>query len=220
MPESISFETADGLIIKGDYYPSQGSNQAVLLLHMRPETKSSWKSLAEQLVANGFSVLAIDLRGHGESVLRSNGGAVRYETFTEPEEQQSIKDLEAAGRWLEEQRGFLPNNLALVGASIGANLALQYLSERADLPAAVLLSPGLVYRGIDTQPMLEKLASGQRLMFVAAKDDTYSALTVGVLNEKTAVSHQTKIFDSGGHGTHLFSSHPSLKEEIIVWLKK
>lgn len=220
MSERVTFETTDRVVIVGDYYAGPAESQTVLLLHMRPETRGSWKPFAEKLVASGFSVLTIDLRGHGESTQFEGDKVLRFKYFTEEEEQRSIRDVDAAAAWLVNTKGMKSDHLTLVGASIGANLSLQFLSEHPDVPAAVLISPGLVYRGIDIQPFIKKLQANQRVFYIAAKDDEYSALSVGAVSEKTSVSHETKIYETGGHGTKLFDSNPELMDEIVGWLLK
>lgn len=44
-----------------------GEGPAVLLLHGHPQTHLTWRAIAPRLVAAGFSVVAADLRGYGDS---------------------------------------------------------------------------------------------------------------------------------------------------------
>lgn len=218
MPEKVSFQTTDGVTIVGDYYANTLASRTVLLLHMRPETRISWQPFAEELVKNGFAALAIDLRGHGDSTKTVDSRMLDYKTMSESEEANSIQDVKAAAEWLKWTHGVTEDKLDIVGASIGANLALQYQAEFGTVRSTVLLSPGLVYRGVDTQPMIEKLQSNQRVYFIAAKDDAYAALSVGALAQKTTAPHEIKMYDTGGHAMKLFEAHPELVEEIIQWM--
>jgi len=66
--EEITLTTQDDVRLYADYYKSSTLNApAVLLLHMMPETKESWREFAKKLREVGFQVLAIDFRGHGKS---------------------------------------------------------------------------------------------------------------------------------------------------------
>ena len=78
MGEQIDLKTADGINISGSYVASANpSNVVVLLIHQLRKDKSIWDSLVQKLAASGFSSLAIDLRGHGQS----GGGS--WEDFTD-----------------------------------------------------------------------------------------------------------------------------------------
>lgn len=218
MAEKITFTTSDGVKIIGDYVPGTNS-KAVLLLHMMPATRIAWRPLVEKLTVAGFTSLAIDFRGHGESIQTTDGRKLDYRNFSDEEQQAKIKDIEAAVAWLAE-KGIGEEKLALIGASIGANLSLQYLAEHEKVPTSVLLSPGLVYRGVETKPRAEALRSNQSVFYVAAKDDDYSALTVGALHEATKVGKKLILYDYGDHGTNMFDAHPELIGEIVDWLQK
>src|SRR3989344_931611 len=101
MNEKVSFLTEDGVTVVGDYYEG-GGEKAVLLLHMMPATRASWIAFANKLVAEGWSALAIDLRGHGESV-SVPGGALDYKTFSDAEHQASIADVESGIEYLTKR---------------------------------------------------------------------------------------------------------------------
>lgn len=213
MSERVEITTQDNVKIIGDYYPAK-SKRGVLLLHMMPADRKSWASFAGKLQPAGFQALAIDLRGHGES----EGGPNGYRDFSDTEHQASRFDVEAAADFLKS-RGV--SDLHLAGASIGANLALQYLAEHPEVKSAVLFSPGLDYRGIVTAPALEKVREEQGVYLVAADDDSYSRDTVNELSRKISLDGRRaqKIFVRGGHGTKLFEVYPEFMDELIEWLR-
>lgn len=230
--ETVQFQTADGVTIFGLYtHGDNSARPAVLLSHMMPATKESWSDFAQELADAGFRVLAIDLRGHGESVVQTInneyppardalvGKTLNYKNFTDSEHQKSILDLEAAIGFLKSKGA---SEIHLVGASIGANLSLQYLAEHSDARSAILLSPGLDYRGVKTDEFAVRLRTGQAAYFVAANDGPYSAQTAKTLVQKTPddAKKELKIFKHGGHGTDIFSAHLELMRELSVWLKQ
>jgi len=74
--QAVSFDTGDGVKIKGSYWPSaKGGRNApvVLLLHDFDQTKggtshdNGWDSLGDALQKKGYAVLSFDFRGHGAS---------------------------------------------------------------------------------------------------------------------------------------------------------
>lgn len=214
MSERVELKTQDGVQIIGDYYPAE-SSRGILLLHMMPADRKSWTAFAAKLQAAGFQALAIDLRGHGES----EGGPDGYKKFSDAEHQASQLDVEAGAEFLKSKG---VTELHLAGASIGANLALKYLSERSEARSAILLSPGLDYRGVLTAPALEKISPTQGIYLAAAEDDGYSRDTVAELSRKIIQDnrHMLKVFKSGGHGTRLFEAHPEFMEELATWLER
>ncbi|MBI2038769.1 MAG: alpha/beta fold hydrolase [Candidatus Niyogibacteria bacterium] len=216
MVERITLETEDGVAIVGDHYKGPQGSPAVLLLHMMPATRASWNAFAGKLNAAGFGALAIDLRGHGES----QGGPDGYQDFTDGEHQASIADVRAALAF-QEAEGH--SKFFIVGASIGANLALQMLAESERVSAAILLSPGINYRGVETLPVIAKVRNEQGVYIVAAKDNVRAG---GAAHERAArifgaltCRKELKIFDTGGHGTDMLVAHPEFMDELADWLK-
>lgn len=221
MSEKVQFTTDDGVTIVGTY--SQGSvPKAVLLLHMMPTTKESWDLIVSKLVAAGFHTLAIDLRGHGESRVRGDE-ALDYREFSDAEHQASRKDVEAALSWLKEKR-ISEDKIGIVGASIGANLALEAASRLSRLPVAILLSAGLNYRGLETLPAARNLRVGQSVFFVGTHGDIQGSQSAAEMAATIAtalpqgVRREVVVWDDSEHGTNLFRPHPELLSKIVNWL--
>lgn len=219
MTEEIIITTKDNVRIYADYYKEQKPDSpGVVLLHMMPATKESWRDFGLKLQQAGFQALAIDFRGHGKSTVK-NGEILDYKNFNDKEHQQKIHDVEEAIRFLTNKNN-PASILFFVGASIGANIALQYMSEHARIRGGVLLSPGLDYRGVRTEPLIKKIANDQSLFLAAGGDnDIYSTETIEKLYEMATCKKQLKIVKNGGHGTDLFIAEPELMDEIIKWLK-
>jgi pimeloyl-ACP methyl ester carboxylesterase len=66
--EVVSFQSLDGIDLKGWWIPAQGTARAtVILAHGNGGNRSSMLSRAGFLAANGYNAFPIDLRAHGES---------------------------------------------------------------------------------------------------------------------------------------------------------
>ena len=120
-PQEISIEGVEGLIIQGTFYPGSGDGPrpGVLLLHMNGGNRGDWQTFAGQLADSGYSSLAIDMRGHGQTGSRSDWALAE-------------EDLLQVWRAMAEREDVDQENSAIVGASIGANMAL--------VTAAILMS--------------------------------------------------------------------------------
>lgn len=211
----ISFITDDGVTVTGEWQKGTLGGPAALFLHMMPATKESWAPLANALAARGFATLAIDLRGHGESIVGAEGRALNYNVFSEEEHQSTSHDVEAALRWLAD-RGVAHGRIVLVGASIGANLSILHASRHPQIPATVALSPGLDYHGVKTEVAAAALPRSQKLLLIASKEDAYSFESVDALammKEDAEVQRQ----HDAGHGTTMLEKVPGLLEYVTEW---
>lgn len=211
--ESITLTTKDEISIDADYYPADG-DRFVILLHMMPAKKESWRDFATALQEKGISSIAIDMRGHGAS----QGGPNGYKEFSDHEQAAKIFDVRAA--WEELKfRGAAPGKTAVIGASIGANLAIQYVDEIPEIPIGVALSPGLDYRSVTTQKAIANgLSKDQKVLIVASREDEYAFLSSEKLHEVN--QNQVTLWpqENLGHGTAMFEKDRHLLSKVIDWI--
>ena len=210
----ITLQTTDNIKIIGNHFSVKLPSPGISLFHMMPAAKDSFNLFSKKLQQSGTGVLAIDLRGHGES----QGGPEGYKKFTDQQHQNSINDVKAAIDF-QEKEGHSP--LFVGGASIGANLSLQIIAEDPRVKKAILLSPGLNYRGIEALLWARRVSKEKAVFIVSAKDDVRSGsnaeqseLIFNSLNCKK----EMQIFTTGGHGTDILSAHPEFMEELVEWL--
>lgn len=198
---------SDGFTIYGDYY--EGGDKAIILLHMLGSDKSAWGALPKELNDMDYTVLNIDLRGHGKSV---GHGPIRTEwpKFSEDDFSRMTLDTEGAKNFLKE-RG--KKKFAIIGASIGANVAINFARE-VPMDAVVMLSPGLDYRGIRSEDATS--GYGGNALIVAADDDKEAADAARVLGKS---GKDMKIFKRGGHGTDLLENNEA-KSFVTEWIRK
>lgn len=217
MQERIAFLTSDGIEIHGTLVRAEGAKGAALLLHMMPAVKESWEAFSSALAALGVASLAIDLRGHGGSV-RQGERILDYRSFGDADHQATRLDVEAAADLLRRQ-GFGADRLVVVGASIGANLAIRHAAEHPEVRACLALSPGLAYRGVATEDAASRLTARQGLFLAASEEDAYSFTSIEAL-ERAAKGAQTSVrrLKDAGHGTTMFERDPGLMREAAEWL--
>ena len=128
--EPVHFNAKDGWTIYGDLYGK--GPRAVLLAHGGRFNKTSWTKQAQTIAKQGFTVLAIDLRGVG---LSKDGPPNKRSDIAMP------LDLLAAIRFLQ---GNGAKSVAIVGASMGGNLAEEALrlSQPGEIDRIVFLAHG------------------------------------------------------------------------------
>ena len=214
--EKVKIQTEDGVEIVGILFPNESSKFAGILLHMMPETKESYIELGKYLQKLGYTVLAIDFRGHGESI-NSVKGKLDYTKFTDEEHQNYIYDLKAASDYLSK-KGFVIENQFLIGASIGANIALQFLSMNPNIKAVVLLSPGENYRGIKIKDYLNKKLE-DKIMVIIGKNDIQSFNSLDEFKNITP-SSTILVINTNAHGTDILKLFPDIILNIVNFLRE
>ncbi|MFH1419832.1 MAG: alpha/beta fold hydrolase [Planctomycetota bacterium] len=205
----VTFETSDGVTIEADYYPPEvkGKDKApvAILIHMWPADRSSWKPLVPHLRKAGFAILAYDIRGNGGSTKPADKNlGKRYKDGDSEHFNNAWKDAEAAKEWLAHQDRCDTTRIALVGASIGCSISLDFGSRDEAVKAIVCLSPGTKYFGVDSKAHIK--TCGKRAILLMSPEGEYAAVKKLI---KASEEHaKGKQYPGGNerHGTHMFSA--------------
>ncbi len=135
--EGISFQTFDGLMLKGWWFKS-GSEKLVImvtgLIPNRVNTEYQGMWIAKDLVENGYDVMMYDSRAHGES----EGSRISYGNN---ESKDVLSVVEFA-----KTKGFNPEKIALLGDSTGAVSILMVAHQLKDIGAMIIDTPTTDYR--------------------------------------------------------------------------
>jgi pimeloyl-ACP methyl ester carboxylesterase len=217
---SVTFTTSDGIKIGADLtLPGQSAGSTtVVLLHMLGGSRADYTGVASALLSKGFNVASMDFPGHGESQVGAGGTALNRQSFTNADYMKYPADVKQFIQHLKSMPEIAGRQLAIVGASIGADSAIMVGADDPAVKALVLLSPGLDYRGIQPSSYFQRL--GRPALLIAAKDDAYSADSVSKLKALAPGSTVSQVYETGGHGTSLLASHPELTNNIANWLKQ
>jgi fermentation-respiration switch protein FrsA (DUF1100 family) len=132
--QTVSFPSRDStpLTIAGWYVPATAADDpntpTVILVHGLNSCRHSTGILlpAGMLHKNGFNVLMIDLRNHGDSQIKDG----RYAGGTE-----EYKDVLGAWDWLTTQKNIPPERIGLIGESLGAATAMIAMGEEPRITA-------------------------------------------------------------------------------------
>lgn len=216
MIKEVNFKTTDGFTIYGTYYKPNATNaKGLILLHMLRTDRSHWRNFAYSLMNKGYAVIAIDLRGHGQSINKDDT-KISWQSFTEEDFNYMILDVAAAKQFLLEQSEVDKNKIGIIGASIGANTALNYAANDTDIDVLVLLSPGLDYHGVKTEDSMKKY--DRPVLIVVSNGDKYSASSSQRLYEIAPGKKDLKVYSGAAHGTNMFAN-TDLNEVILNWLE-
>ena len=211
--EDVTIQLANGDALHGTLFtPANPSPPALLLLPMLGSDRNAWEGFARAASADGYMVLAVDLRANGDA------GSRRSSADTYPADARVRLDLPATLRYLVD-RGADPDNLAIAGASLGANLALKFAARHPEIQAVIMLSPGENYRGVAALPELE-IYVRRPLLLMSSEGDSYSASTARKMQSLADENYcELRMYRGSSHGTDLLSAIPGTSGEILAWLE-
>jgi predicted acyl esterase len=208
--EDITLTTSDGVQLAARFYAPENLNAdtaVLILVHEAYRDSSSWDGFHTAALENGYAVIALDLRGHGQS----EGDLVFDEAMD--------RDIDAVMEWIRTTPDLNGDRIIIAGASVGANLALRAGARYPQINTLVLLSPGLMYWEIGTENAI--LDYGRRpLLLVASENDAYSATSVRKLNELGRGYDKLVIYPGAEHGTEMIRSQPDLSDLIFNWFEQ
>lgn len=201
--KTISFPTEDGATIAALQYGA--GERAVLLVHGGRFTKESWAKQVPAFRSAGYAVLAIDLRGFGQS----HGPGEK-----DPSDEQQALDVLAGVRYL---RNHGVKTVSIVGGSMGGSAAgdASILSHPGEIDRIVMLgaAPGL---------SADKLKSPA--LFIVARDDTSGdgprLPGIQAQYDKAPQPKKLIILAGSAHAQFLFQTDQSQRviDEILQWL--
>ena len=206
--KNVVLVTEDNVTLAARFYRTKDDNSRnIILLHMLDGKKEDWDGFAQFLQKKNFRVLALDLRGHGQS----QGD---WKTFTENDFQGMVADVVIAQKYLYNETG--TRRYSLLGASIGANLIGEYVDEEGtqNIEKVVLLSPGEEYHGLEVAD-IDIFRRG--VLVVASSEDGYSVNATQELKQEVSPI-KTIIYSDVGHGTEMLKNKPELRDEIATFL--
>jgi pimeloyl-ACP methyl ester carboxylesterase len=115
---------------------------AILLLHGYGEDRSVWRDFSRQLVDRGWAVMAMDLRGHGESKTKNQRPMEATPAWRTSLHEFPV-DLDPALDWLKAQPRLDNKKIVVIGSDVGANLALIASGKFPEVRTVVAINPNL-----------------------------------------------------------------------------
>ncbi len=130
----VSFPSRSGAIVPGWYRPGS-ERAAILILHGLGGTREQLARIGRFLNDEGWGILVIDQRGHGEHPLNLT-------TFGRAESEDALGAID----WLRQRDDIDPDRIGIYGASLGATTCIHAASMDPDLACAVADSSYAVFQ--------------------------------------------------------------------------
>jgi pimeloyl-ACP methyl ester carboxylesterase len=231
--EEVRFATDDGLSIAGTFYAGLSADGSptpvVIALPMYRHTRDSWAPMVRPVTDRGMSLLAIDLRGHGDSAKQGAEDLSKRVADRDPELFKAMHaDVEGAIAWLAKEKKTPAGKIGLLGASVGCSVAIDTAVRVPDAVGAVAcLSPGRDYLGVPTMEHVAKWPKGKPLLLVssdAEMDRGAAPISTrlegrGAELKRVVASEPGKIRDAMDlHGTEMFGRVADVEDNVADWL--
>ena len=229
--ERVTFQTDDNdkVTIVGDFYPAKTEGgelpPVVILLHMYKRDRSDWKPLIPELQKRGIAALAIDLRGHGESVEPAEANLAERVAERDKRVFEDMKhDVAAAYTWLAQQGKVDLSRFGLVGASVGCTVAFEYAADDLSVDAIVAMSPGTSYMRIKSDKDIADI-NGRAIWLICPTEDIANADALKAANPEgniniKEVKAEGDDPDVNIHGTYMFGKVGGIERDIAGFLVK
>lgn len=199
--QAVRFATEDGGTVHADLYGN--GDRGLVLAHGGQFTKSGWETQAHAFSDAGFRVLAIDMRGYGQS----KGDPSRPGDY--------YLDVLAAARYLREHGA---KTVSIVGASMGGGAAAEASVHARDgkIDRIVLLAHSSIEHP-------ERMKA--RKLFITARDDPRADGTPRLVQirdqfTKAPEPKELVVLEGSAHAQHLFKTPAGaqLMKEILRFL--
>jgi pimeloyl-ACP methyl ester carboxylesterase len=154
--ETRRFPVPGGIHVVGDV-GGDPAHPAVILQHGGGQTRHSWKNAMQELVAEGYHVINLDARGHGDSDWSPDGNY----------------SLEALESDLLAVIATLKSRPALVGASMGGMCSL-FAVGNASAEGRQQIASALVL--VDVVPRVNMVGAAKIGAFMQARRDGFATL--------------------------------------------
>jgi len=195
--QEVNFQTTDKAIIHANF--NMRGSHVVLLAHGAIFNKESWGEFEQALLDQGYTVLAIDFRGYGQSTQGAEGGAL-------------YRDILAGVQFLQTQKAI--DKITVLGASMGATAAVQanvYVQGKG-MDQLILLSPAGITQA-------KKLKGS--LLFIASEHEAM-AKSIEQSYQQAPQPKKLILIKGSAHAQHIFKTIQSkqLQQVILEFLKQ
>jgi len=222
---AVTLTTSDGWTLASVFRPPQDDKHMLVFLHSHKEDSAIWKTLAARAEAQGYGTFLIDFRGHGGSTAGPGGTTLTHTSFDRdiagPDNNYNkmTEDVNAALKFLSAE-GIDENRVVLVGAGLGANIAIKSAAAHPDIFGMALFTPTLnANRGVLTVNPLR--GYGRRPAFVAASVENsrlYQEVSVlrAILYHSAGAENVTFVTEKKGDSAELIT--PAVTSTFLLWL--
>ena len=131
-----------------------------------------------------------------------------------------VQDVRAAAQWLATRPNVRGDAIAIIGASLGASLAMLAAVNMPAVRALALLSPSLDYRGLRTDMSLVKRLGARPVWLAASSEDPLALRTLRDIAAEPSGPREQHVATTMAHGTALLDRDADLSRSLVDWLRR
>lgn len=221
----ISFQTEDGWSLHGKLrVPASVAPGArvpgVVLVHGAQHDQETYYSLSRALAKKGIATLSYDWRGKNRDIKETRG---HYGVNLPPAEREKTwLDVKAAINYLAAQSSVSPNQIGVVGATLGTHFALVGAIGDARVKTMVMLSQ----YALEDSTRRFLTTTDIPIFFIASTEDRNTEL--GGLGDFTAEAYRLSknkftefiLYDDAGRGSEMLEKKDDLEGMIVRWFQE
>jgi pimeloyl-ACP methyl ester carboxylesterase len=205
-PQAVLLQAEDGALLVGDFYLVDPLSPTIILAHQLYTTRHSWQPVISPLIGGHYNVLAIDIRGYGDSSSSINW-------------HHAVTDMQLWFDWLRTGGGVRPDAISTMGSSMGSTLAIVGCANDVLCKTAIAISPGWDYYGIQIEDALTSGLNTRPMLILYAERDRWPSVGMPLIEEAATNPLIIERFPANTHGMDLIKLHEEeIIEMIIDWL--
>ena len=219
-PEEVTLTTDDGLSLAGTYQAAVGADRGpgLLLLHQFERDRADFAPLWDDLLGAGYSLLAIDFRGHGAS----DASPIPMGELLSDRDNLGW-DVKAGLSFLQKQNfDVADERIGAVGLSVGGNMAIvaNHKTHGGQQEPWGCFAIATVSARLDRA---EDLAGDDSLtlrdgLYIAGADETTQAEEAGLLVDITGGDREAMLVPgTAAHGAALVQENAAVRARIVDW---
>jgi len=227
--KAFQYPAKDGFNMTGNIYlptvPVGKKVPLVILLHAIGSSKADWMNLPDLIAEKGYACLALDLRGHGQSVLNGKLKQRSWLYFTDKDYAKYPQDVLLAVDMVKTEyaKKIDTNRIIFVGNNIGANtavLAASKLNRKGPVvKSIVMISPRLNIKNLFMP--IELVHFGAHPILIFSNKNIKGAYAETFEIKKYAQGECViKSLTAPGMAASLYKSAPSIKTDTLNWIVK
>ena len=221
-PEEVSIVAFDGLRLSGTYQaaPGAAAGPALLLLHQFERDRHDFDALGPDLLAAGYSLLAIDFRSHGAS---EEADIPRNSLLSDRD--QLGYDVRAALAYLQGRSSAVdPARVGVIGLSVGGNMAI--VANHRTHGGGASWGAQAIATVSARQDRAEDLAGDNTLslrdgLYIAGDDESPQNEDADALAAITAGDAEAlRVAGTSAHGVALLDADPAVRARLVAWFEE